>query len=172
MAGDAVQTGTQQKARVTVTKDGMRAMLVIFPSAPGDAAPVLADITGALERVGVVFGIDHDIIAASLRDAVYNTPIAAAVGTPPKKGSDSIHSYTFDANNTGRTLDPISVTRRQDPDLQVVQIASPAFASPAFSASPSCSSASAPASPANRIRPKPASTRPAWPGIRAITSRR
>jgi len=99
VAGDTVQAGTQQKARVTVTKDGMHAMLVVYPPPPGEAAPVLSDIALALDKVGVVFGVDHDLIAKALQDGVYNTPIAAAVGTPPKKGQDSVHSYTFDTNN-------------------------------------------------------------------------
>lgn len=99
MAGESTQTQTQHKARVTITKDGMHAMLVIYPPAPGEAAPVLTDIALALDKVGVTYGIDHDLIGKSLRDAVYNTPIPAAVGTPPKKGLDSIHTFTFDINN-------------------------------------------------------------------------
>jgi len=99
VAGETAQAGTQHKARVTITKDGMHAMLVIYPPSPGEAAPVLADIALALDKVGVVFGLDHDLIAKALREEVYNTPIPAAVGNPPKKGQDSIHTFTFDTNN-------------------------------------------------------------------------
>ncbi len=99
MAGETAQTQTQHKARVTVTKDGMHAMLVIYPPLAGDAPPVLADIALALDKVGVVFGVDQDLIAKSLRDGAYNTPIPAAVGNSPRKGQDSIHTYTFDINN-------------------------------------------------------------------------
>ena len=99
MAGESTQTQTQHKARVTITKDGMHAMLVIYPPSPGEVAPVLTDVALALDKVGVVYGIDHDLIGKSLREALYNTPIAAAVGTLPKKGQDSIHTFTFDINN-------------------------------------------------------------------------
>jgi hypothetical protein len=99
VAGEATQTTAQQKSRVTITKDGMHAMLVIYPPAAGEAAPQPADIVQALDKAGVVYGIDQDLIAKSLREDVYSTPIAAATGTLPKKGQDSIHTYTFDVNN-------------------------------------------------------------------------
>ncbi|PWB68706.1 hypothetical protein C3F09_11185 [candidate division GN15 bacterium] len=99
MAGETAQTGTQHKARVTITKDGMHAMLVIYPPSPGEASPTLADIALALDKVGVIYGIDQDLIGKSLRENAYNTPIPAAVGNPPKKGQDSVHTYTFDINN-------------------------------------------------------------------------
>lgn len=142
MAEETSQVGSQQKARVTVTKDGMHAMLVIYPPSPGEDPPALADIAQALQRVGVIYGINQDIISKSLEDKVYNTPIPVAQGTPPRKGEDAQPQYTFDvSNNHSPHVDPdgridykaINFIQNAEPDQVLATRSAPTQGTPGTS---------------------------------------
>lgn len=96
MTPEPVQSAARQRCRVTATKDGMAAMLVLYAPEQGQPEPTLAELMLDLAQAGISYGISKDALEQTLADRVYNTPIKVADGTPPIKGENTTFAYHFD----------------------------------------------------------------------------
>jgi uncharacterized protein (DUF342 family) len=72
---------------VSVSPDTLTAWLTVSPPENGGAAPEPATARAALEKAGVVFGIDQGAIASALGPAL-GRQVEVARGTPPQPGTD------------------------------------------------------------------------------------
>jgi hypothetical protein len=72
---------------VAVAADSLTASLTVLPPENGGTAPDPAAARAALEKAGVVFGLDESAIANALGPAL-GSPIEVARGTPPQPGID------------------------------------------------------------------------------------
>ncbi len=96
---ESIQTSTRQRSRVTISKDAMAAMLIIYPPPDGEFPPTLDDILDDLTKAGVTYGLEQAVIETALNDKTYNTPLTIAHGTPPQKGESTRFDYNFDPTN-------------------------------------------------------------------------
>ena len=92
-------TTTRSRIRVTITKDSMKAIIVI--SRPDSQEPdiTVEETMNALAEAGVVYGIDEELVEQSVTMAEYEKPIEVAKGQPPVKGADSEFEYLFQSEN-------------------------------------------------------------------------
>jgi len=88
--------------RVTVTKDAMKAVLVLKEPADGAPEVTVHDVMAALAEAGVVFGIDEALVNETVARKNFDAPIDIAVGRPPVKGADSQIEYLFQTENRFR----------------------------------------------------------------------
>ncbi len=84
------------RIRVVITKDNMTANLAFSAPEPNQPDVTFEDVREAIERAGVVHGIDWEIVKNAVANKLYDTPIKFAFGTPPRKGQDSKFEYTFE----------------------------------------------------------------------------
>ncbi len=95
----STDTTTRRRIRVTITKDSMKALIVISrPNA--EEPPISLDETmDALAQADVVYGIDEESVSQSVTMCEYDKPIDVAKGQPPVKGADSEFEYLFQTEN-------------------------------------------------------------------------
>lgn len=98
MTPDTIQPVAKQRCRITVTKDGMAAMLVLYPPDQGQPDPTAADLLQDLALAGVTYGISQEALEKAITEKAYNAPVRAAEGTPPIKGENSIFTFHFDTS--------------------------------------------------------------------------
>ncbi len=96
---ETTSTTQRQRTRVTVSKDSMTALMVIYPPNDGESPPTLVEILAELNKAGVTFGIKPEAIEAALANKTFNTPMVAAQGTPPVKGENTHFDYKFNPSN-------------------------------------------------------------------------
>ncbi|MEA2031753.1 MAG: FapA family protein [candidate division Zixibacteria bacterium] len=82
--------------RIKVAKDSMSAMMVIGKPPPESREPAMDDVKDAIERAGVIYGIDWDVVQKALDDKEWDTPVCIADGTKPVKGVNTVFEYTFE----------------------------------------------------------------------------
>ncbi|HVP06214.1 MAG TPA: FapA family protein, partial [Candidatus Acidoferrum sp.] len=95
---ETVQAVSRQRARVTISRDGMNAMLVMYPPQPGEPDLTADAVKAELAKAGVVYGIDEPLIATSIAEKTYNTPIKIASGIAAQKGASTEFAYHFDTS--------------------------------------------------------------------------
>ncbi|MBK7140739.1 MAG: DUF342 domain-containing protein [bacterium] len=103
---ESTSTTLRQRTRVTISKDSMTALMVIYPPNEGEPPLTLEEITIDLGKAGVTFGIKTEMIETALANKTYNTPMIVAQGNAPIKGESSRFEYKFDpANNHSPNVD-------------------------------------------------------------------
>ena len=80
---------------VEIAEDKMRAYLTVFPPQYNGRALELVDCMAALEKAGVVAGIDEDEVKEALLTE-NGKPVLVAQGTPPQDGEDAILGFKFE----------------------------------------------------------------------------
>lgn len=94
MANKAPESQDGQ-TKVYITRDGMEAYLTVSPPR-GDGRPVdFRQAMDALEKAGVVHGIDVARVGEALEERNWNRSIVVAKGTPPVHGEDGRVEYKF-----------------------------------------------------------------------------
>ncbi|MDH7576734.1 MAG: FapA family protein [Bacillota bacterium] len=84
---------------VKVSKDEMEAFVTIFP--PINGSPVTSRMVyEALEKAGVVYGIDQASVEEALKAANANEPVLVARGKPAEDGRDAQFVYYFPVEGT------------------------------------------------------------------------
>jgi len=81
----------------------MAASVLLRAPQTEEAAISVDEILEELDRAGVVFGIDKDVIQKAVDNSEYNTPIKVATGRKPQRGVSASFIYHFD---TCETLKP------------------------------------------------------------------
>lgn len=92
-------TTTRRRIRVTVSKDHMKALIVIKKPELGEPEISVKEVMEVLSQAGVVYGIDEGMVDDSVSQMDYEKPIEVAQGKPPVKGSDSKFEYCFQTEN-------------------------------------------------------------------------
>jgi len=93
---------TRRRIRVTLTKDSMKAIIVIQKPDPGEPEVTAAEVMEALKLAGVVYGVDEELVSDSVARLEYEKPIEIAKGKPSVKGADSEFEYLFQTENRFR----------------------------------------------------------------------
>ncbi|RKX26432.1 MAG: hypothetical protein DRP47_08180 [Candidatus Zixiibacteriota bacterium] len=94
--GTSTQSAPTTIVRVVIAKDTMTAMMAISKPPPGASEATMDDVKKAIERVGLVHGIDQEAIERALVKREWDTPVRIAEGTRPVKGKDATFEYTFE----------------------------------------------------------------------------
>lgn len=84
---DANPKAVDTRYQVAVAANSLTAWLTVLPPENGGAAPDPAAARAALEKAGVIFGIDEPAIANALGPAL-GSQTEVARGTPPQPGKD------------------------------------------------------------------------------------
>lgn len=92
-------TTTRRRIRVTITKDSMKAVIVISRPETEEPSITLDEVMDALTQAGVVNGIDDEAIADGVTMCTYEKPIEVAKGEPPVKGADTEFEFLFQTDN-------------------------------------------------------------------------
>ena len=92
-------TTTRRRIRVTISRDSMKALVVIKKPEPGEPEISVEEIMEALSLASVTYGIDEAIVDDSVSQMDYEKPIEVAQGEPPVKGTDSKFEYSFQTEN-------------------------------------------------------------------------
>ena len=92
-------TTTRRRIRVTVSKDYMKALIVIKKPELGEPEITVGEVMEALSQADVTYGIDEAIVDDSVSQMDYEKPIEVAQGQPPIKGTDSEFEYGFQTEN-------------------------------------------------------------------------
>ncbi len=92
-------TTTRRRIRVTVSKDYMKALIVIKKPEEGEPEISVEEVMEALSQASVTYGIDEAIVDYSVSQMEYEKPIEVALGQPPVKGTDSEFEYCFQTEN-------------------------------------------------------------------------
>jgi uncharacterized protein (DUF342 family) len=100
MAPDTTTSNTRAKVATTISKDFMAASVLLRAPQKEEAAITVDEILEELDRAGVVFGIDKDVIQKAVQQAEYNAPIKVATGRKPQKGVTASFVYHFDTSET------------------------------------------------------------------------
>lgn len=95
----STETTTRRRIRVTISKDSMKALIVISRPEAEEPPINLDETTGALAQAGVVYGIDEEKVGQSVTMCEYEKPIEVAKGLPSVKGADSEFEYLFQVEN-------------------------------------------------------------------------
>jgi len=82
--------------RIVITKDNMSVMMAISDPRPSGNEVTFQDVRDEIERAGVVYGIDWDVVSKSLDEHLYDTPVKIASGLPPKRGQDARFEFAID----------------------------------------------------------------------------
>lgn len=82
--------------RVVITKDNMSAMMVLSNPKSHGAEITLGGIREEIERVGIVHGVNWEVIERTLDEKTWDTPVKIASGTPPQRGQDASFEYTLE----------------------------------------------------------------------------
>jgi uncharacterized protein (DUF342 family) len=96
---DATQTTTRSRVKITVTRDSMAALMVLYQPQAGEPEADLDAVRAELDRAGVTYGIDEATITQTLDEKIFNTPVKIASGVPPKKGTNASFTYHFDTSS-------------------------------------------------------------------------
>ena len=91
----STDTTTRRRIKVTITKDSMKAIIVISRPESGESAVTVEEVMESLAQANVIFGIDKEAIEQSVTMAEYDKPIEIAKGQPPVKGIDSEFEFLF-----------------------------------------------------------------------------
>ena len=83
---------------VKVSLDKMKATVRFWPPSMGGRKMDAKDIIAELERRGIVYGVDQNVIMDYLNDRCYATDYVMAIGTPPIIGHDAKITYNFNTN--------------------------------------------------------------------------
>lgn len=86
------------EVEVTITADNLQAFLTVTPPQPGGAPADRADVQLALDKAGVLFGIDEGAITKALETGarpirLKPRPVLIATGEPPVRGQDAVITY-------------------------------------------------------------------------------
>ena len=92
-------TATRRRIRVTVSKDSMKALIVIKKPEPSEPEISVEEVMEALSRADVTYGIDEAMVDDSVSQMDYEKPIEVAQGKPPVKGAESQFEYCFQTEN-------------------------------------------------------------------------
>ena len=92
-------TRTRERAKVTISGDGMSATLMIVTPHDGERDVTAEEIHAAIDSAGIAFGLKEDVVARCATNIEYNKPIVIAEGVKPKKGDSSQFEYHFDTEN-------------------------------------------------------------------------
>ena len=95
----ATGTKTRERAKVTISGDGMSATLMILPPHEGESAVSAEEINAAIEKAGILFGLKEDVVTKITAAVEYNRPVLIAEGVKPKKGDSTAFKYQFDTSN-------------------------------------------------------------------------
>lgn len=91
------QTGiTSQRTKITIAKDSMTATMVLRQLKKNDPFITIEEVMEEINKSGIVFGIDKELIEKSIADRNYNQPIKIASGKTPKRGQATIIDCKFD----------------------------------------------------------------------------
>ena len=90
---------TRQRVRVTTTKDNLAAFMTLTRPEPHEADISVEEVAAALEKAGVVFGVDHVAIEKVLAEKLFATPTQVAKGEPAQRGNDAAVEYLFDTEH-------------------------------------------------------------------------
>ena len=81
---------------VAASKDKMTATVRFYAGTEQGARLTKEDIFEQLNKSGIIYGINEEMIDNWLEDRVYCTDILIAEGTPPEKSRDAVIEYMFD----------------------------------------------------------------------------
>ncbi|MDR1735441.1 MAG: FapA family protein [Oscillospiraceae bacterium] len=85
---------------VSVNADKRGASVFLTPPENGGNALGQPDISDALERAGVIFGVRGDLVARLALEPIYSSPIPIADAKPPVDGKDGFIEYHFSTDRT------------------------------------------------------------------------
>lgn len=88
----------ESQVGVVVSEDGMTAWIEVNPPRRGAATPTADDLLGALERHGVVHGIDRAALQAAAAAPRYGERVVAATGTRPVHATGGEVRYHFNTD--------------------------------------------------------------------------
>lgn len=86
------------QVNVIISPDKMNASIVIIPPDGGRDANI-EDVTEALNKNGVCYGINQSTLENVIKYPVYHQPIVIAQGVPPINGENGKVEFYFDLNN-------------------------------------------------------------------------
>lgn len=95
----STDTTTRRRIRVTVSKDSMKALIVMSRPEAEEPPISVEETMDALAQAGVVYGIDEETVGQSVTMCEYEKPIEVAKGQPSVKGADSEFEYMFQTEN-------------------------------------------------------------------------
>ena len=98
MADAEVKNKVRQRARVTVTGDGMAATLILFRPATDEPQVTMDEVMEEVKGAGVIHGIDEEAIRRVVTNEDYNNPTTIATGDRPIKGENAKFEYHFDTS--------------------------------------------------------------------------
>lgn len=91
----STETTSRRRIRVTITKDSMKALIVISRPESEEPNITVEESMSALAQAGVIYGIEEDMVAESVTMCEYEKPIEVAKGQPPVKGTDTEFENLF-----------------------------------------------------------------------------
>ena len=83
---------------INMTDDRMSAVVRFYPPSVGGSLLSEQDILNDLKKMGIISGIDMDVISSFLQNRVYCTEIEIAKGTKPVHGTDARIEYYFNTD--------------------------------------------------------------------------
>lgn len=81
---------------VKIDEDNMTAYLYLMPPGDGKDKYTMDELTGFLQKNGVIMGYHHSNLAAMIKKGVYKREIVAARGQAAVEGKDGYFDYKFD----------------------------------------------------------------------------
>lgn len=82
--------------KIRITYNNMEAYLML-PMLPAEDSYTLDEVTTALEKSGVRYGVDYDVIEAMLENRLYGREMLVAQGEEPVEGKDGYYEFNFDS---------------------------------------------------------------------------
>lgn len=84
--------------RVDIPEDRMSAAVLVTHPRKGAAPPSTADVSAAVERAGVTFGLDRDRVRGLLAEERYDQWVTVAEGRQPVHARSAVVTYHFNPN--------------------------------------------------------------------------
>jgi len=87
--------------KIVVGKDKMSAYLTVRQNGSQDSLSA-KDLKDGLQKVGIVFGIDHQVLEEIVEQKKWNETIQVATGKPVVRGEDGCVEYYFQTEGEGK----------------------------------------------------------------------
>lgn len=113
--------GDETSIKIDVIDEGMLAVMTVIPM--GFEQITFEKLKVALERAGVVYGINQDVLRDIIQYQKFGKPFEVAHGTPPQDGEDGYYEFLFetDVNVKPKILNDGSVDYKSMGEVPVVE---------------------------------------------------